>query len=393
MRLTRRGVGWDRAQRARAYSTAGRVMALLGVAGILINIDPYLSLPTPLNVLMPVALLVGVASMFVGLLVSTEAPHEMLGDAEVDATGALHLRAGKQSRTFARAEMKGAWVVRRLRGRRVDHWVEVATRSGTTASVHVLNVDEGRALVEALGFGAAGRAVHMPLAKRSRRRFHLLLALLSYVAGSLLSGSQFLWGLLVLPALYALMRFAFRPPVLEIGHDALHVREALRTIRIPRADIARVYFFEPASLVIERKDGSKVTVSTLGLEPARVAAAADLIDSRMGDRPAPVRAAAFERGGRGLSEWRASLHTALEPTYRSSGTSVDDASDVLASSTASVEQRIGAALALRVAGEPLEKVRVAAEGTVDPKIRVVLEAIAEGADDEELDASLRAMER
>jgi hypothetical protein len=36
---------------------------------------------------------------------------------------------------------------------------------------------------------------------------------------------------------------------------------------------------------------------------------------------------------------------------------------------------------------------VAAEGTVEPKIRVVLEAIAEGANDERLDETLRAMER
>ena len=150
---------------------------------------------------------------------------------------------------------------------------------------------------------------------------------------------------------------------------------------------------KPSWIVIERKDGTKVRIGSVGLEPVRVLAAAELIEERVGNRPAPARAAAFERGGRGIAEWRAAIQTALEPDYRSSGTSVDDATAVLASSTASVEQRIGAALALRVAGEPLEKVRIAAEGTVDPKIRVVLEAIADGADDEHLEQTLRAMKR
>jgi hypothetical protein len=337
--------------------------------------------------------LLGIISMFVGVSVATETPSEMLGDLEIDAAGALHVRVGDESRTFRRAEVRGAWGTRRRQGRRMDHWVEIATRSGTMLSIHVLSAEEGRALVDALGFETGGRAVHIPLANRTRRRYHLLLALLAYAAAVVFAGSAGGFAMLMIPALYALVRFAFRPPSLEIGHDALHVKVGVRTIRIPRADVASAVYWVPASLIIERKNGSKVALHHVGLEAARLVAAAELIAERVGNRPAPARASVFERGGRGLAEWRAGLQTALEPDYRSSGTSIDDASAVLASSTATVEQRIGAALALRVAGEPLEKVRVAAEGTVEPKIRVVLEAIAEGANDERLDETLRAMER
>lgn len=394
MRLTRRGVGWNRAGRARFYSVTGRILALVGAAPIAIDLDPNLMPAPPLSALLPFGMILGVFFMFAGLIVGTEARHEAMGDVEVDEEGALQLRAGKQSRVFPRRDRRGAWLVRDFDGRRVDHWVEVVTKNGTEISVHVLSVEEGRALIEALGFETGARAVQIPLAKRGRRRFHLLFAFLAYVAAAFSVGGHFgVLSFLLIPALYALMRFAFRPPVLEVGHDAVHVKVDVRTIRIPREDIARVSYVKPASLVIERKNGSKVHVRSIGLEPVRVVAASEVIDERVGNRPAPARALAFERAGRGLAEWRAGIQTALEPDYRSTGASVDDASAVLASSTATVEQRIGAALALRVAGEPLEKVRIAAEGTVDPKIRVVLEAIADGADDERLDETLRAMKR
>ena len=389
----RRGVGWNRASRARFYSITGRIMSIVGTAGVTINLDPYVTFPEPLAVMLPLSMVLGVFFMLAGVLVGTEARREAMGDVEVDEEGALQLRAGKESRSFARREVGGAWLVRDFDGRRIDHWVEVVAKNGTEISVHVLSVEEGRALIEALGFEAGGRAVRVPLAKRYRRGFHLVLAILAYAAAVSFFGGIGALSLALIPALYTIMRFAFRPPKLEIGHDAVHVGVDFRTIRIPRDDIARVVYVKPSSLVIERKNGKDVRLRSIGLEPVRVAAAAELIEERVGNRPAPVRAAAFERGGRALAEWRAGLQNALEPDYRSSGTSIDDAGAVLASSTASVEQRIGAALALRVAGEPLEKVRIAAEGTVDPKVRVVLEAIADGADDEELDRAVRRMKR
>lgn len=53
----------------------------------------------------------------------------------------------------------------------------------------------------------------------------------------------------------------------------------------------------------------------------------------------------------------------------------------------------GAALALRVAGAPRERVRIAAEGAADPRVRVALEAIADDADDEKLEKALRRLRR
>jgi hypothetical protein len=66
---------------------------------------------------------------------------------------------------------------------------------------------------------------------------------------------------------------------------------------------------------------------------------------------------------------------------------------MLAPVPATLEPRIGAALALRTAGAPVEPVRIAAEGTLEPTVRVVLDAIADGAEDARLDETLRAIER
>lgn len=381
MRIVSRGVAWDTGGKARAFSVVGRVLVAAGtIAGMF-------DLSAVSLVIMP-----GMMAMFIGFVVSVQTPRELPGDVTVAEDGALLVRIGKREMMLARGDVRGAWMVRRLVNVREYYWVEIATRSGTMVSVRVASPEEGRALVDALGFGVGGRALRIPLAKRTRRLLHPVLLLAAYMAMAFMPsvGSE-TFPVLAFAGVYELLRFLLRAPVLEIGHDALQVRRRFGKTRVPRAAISHVS--TPGSLVVERKDGTKLRVGPFGLEPARMAAAAAIIDERLGDRPAPPKADAFERKGRGLAEWRAGLQSALDPSYRTSGASVDDASAVLASSTATVEQRIGAALALRVAGEPVERVRVAAEGTLDPKIRVVLDAIADGADDEHLDATLGAMER
>lgn len=387
MRVESRGVGWDRGKRARLYSRFGRGVALFGLLVALLPDAPGFGL---------LLALLGSLFMLLGFVTGVETPQELPGFVDVDAHGrVVATRAGKASVAFPREQLAGAWLVRRVINLREYYWVEISTTVDTTVSVRVSSPEEGRALVEALGFGTIGRAVKIPLAKRSRRVFHLLLVAVAYVAATMTSALAH-WPatmLFTFAALYALLRFAFRPPVLEVGSDALHVTTGFRKLRIPRGDIASVASFAPASLIIERKNGKKLRVLPLALDPARVDAAAEVIDARLGDRPAPPRAAAFERGGRALPEWRAGLRTAVDPSYRAAAASIEDAAAVLDSPSATTEQRIGAALALRVAGEPLDRVRIAAEGTVDPKVRVVLDAISEGADDARLEETLRALER
>ena len=77
--------------------------------------------------------------------------------------------------------------------------------------------------------------------------------------------------------------------------------------------------------------------------------------------------------------------------YRSAATTVDVAAAVLRSPRATPEERVGAAVALRVAGEPPEKIRVAAEAVADDRLRVALEAVAEDAEDARVEKAMHAL--
>ena len=80
----------------------------------------------------------------------------------------------------------------------------------------------------------------------------------------------------------------------------------------------------------------------------------------------------------------------LEASYRASGSSVEDVANVLTSPTATPEERVGAALALRVAGEPPVRIRIAAESVASDSLRDALAAAADG-DDAKVDALLLRM--
>jgi hypothetical protein len=69
---------------------------------------------------------------------------------------------------------------------------------------------------------------------------------------------------------------------------------------------------------------------------------------------------------------------------------LDDARAALTSPDASPEERVGAALALKAAGEPPAELRVAAEAFVEERLRVAVEAVADG-DDARAEAALQRL--
>ena len=104
------------------------------------------------------------------------------------------------------------------------------------------------------------------------------------------------------------------------------------------------------------------------------------------------RFAHYERGGRALPEWRAHLaHAMSEATYRMNPATVEEAATVLRSAQATPEQRIGAALALRIANQPRERIRVAVDAAVDDRMRDALEAVADSEDDGVIEKALQRL--
>jgi hypothetical protein len=120
------------------------------------------------------------------------------------------------------------------------------------------------------------------------------------------------------------------------------------------------------------------------LDLARGEAIGRVVEERSG--PAATTADRFthyERGGRLLAEWRAHLSQAMnQASYRHNAATIDEAAAVLHSAEATPEQRVGAALALRVAGQPKERIRVAVDAAADDRVRAALEAVAEARDGE-----------
>jgi hypothetical protein len=76
--------------------------------------------------------------------------------------------------------------------------------------------------------------------------------------------------------------------------------------------------------------------------------------------------------------------------YRTGAVSVEEAGAVLVSLRATGDQRIGAALALRIAGAPTEQIRVATRSIADDRVRVVIAGIADAEDEEEVVRALRS---
>ena len=267
-------------------------------------------------------------------------------------------------------------------------FLDLALRGGDELLLEVSTLGEAEALVARLGFGPAGRRVTVDLARPGRRWLHLLYAYLAYqltsvaiaplawlaaagmdrpLSGLVLLASYLVLALLVTSA-YALMKRLFAAPVVTVGRDGVVVlwrgrqrRLSLRPGVAPHEDPA-------------------LRFSALGLDSDRRWALWRLVAARASAGAPDVPAGSFERGGRDLAAWRAHLEAAMrDGSYRTAGLAPDAAARVLESVQATPEQRVGAALALRVAGEDGARIRVAAEACADEALGEALVAIADDA--------------
>ena len=159
-------------------------------------------------------------------------------------------------------------------------------------------------------------------------------------------------------------------------------------------DEARRFLSEkcPPKAVREVIDGKALDLERRG-------AFATLLHERFMQAPAPssardVTAQGFARRDRPVAEWRHDLAGRTKAGhYRASAMPEDAAAEVLVSGRAADDERAGAALALRIGGEPPERIRVAASGVADQHLRETLEAIAEEENEEALDEMLGRLQQ
>lgn len=312
-------------------------------------------------------------------------------------------------RAIKRADIASALLVERPLGNGVVPTVEIELRSGDRAAVSFADRAAARALVEALGFGPGGARATVSLATPTRRLLHPLLGVGAWILGAASTGAVAmaldvavrstrgpsnnvigaavlaLWPFTVI-LLYALARRLARAPKVTIGEDGLRI--AARSTRwVALRDVKTLGLSAPSTIAIERKDGRRETIGGVLLDGPRVAAVQELLAARHGAPQASPRLD-YARGGASIGMWRERIRHALEHVdYRQAAAPVEDAGAIVRSPLASADERVGAALALRIAGEPPERIRVAAEAVVDDGVREALEAVADG-DDVRLEKAL-----
>jgi hypothetical protein len=260
--------------------------------------------------------------------------------------------------TFQRRRSVGALVVERPEGASVE--VQLVDGDRLVASMIALPI--ARSVVEALGFGPRGTNNHVRLA----RRFPVLVdRRLADLAAGLVPA--------ITLAVYQLVVRATRPTEVTVGDAGVAVAQRFWT------------------RTLDRRDALEEPLAGALLDRGRCSAVMQLVRRRLGEGAPPARLAPFARGGLPFAEWRTRLGQGVRGgSYRGSPITEDDAREALRSGAASPDERIGAALALRVAGEPPEQLRVAAASIVDRRLRVAIEAVAAD-DDAAVEEALRRL--
>jgi hypothetical protein len=381
------GLSWNRASISAVLSRIAKVALTIGLFLWVGGGDLMAAASVPLGL----AIFLGTATL-------------VLGEMRAGGPGAFELRDdgvmfhhGRAQTLLKPENVANAFVIPSFGTRGAS--VQVRHTNGNTLFAEMPDDVTARAVVERLGFGPRGRPATIAIGDEELSSFKRFYAAITAAgAGALppvvvilaLSGFGVSGSVAAFAALsvYVVSTILFhrrakrqlRAPTITAGRDGVQLTQRVRVDHVPRAEIARVHSPAAGWIIVERLDGSKVEISAPIYRPELVAAAIASAAERLGDQRVPEKAAAFERGVEDIAAWRTKLRRALDGGYREASFTVDDAMHVLEAPGATNEQRVGAALALRVAGEPPQRIRVAAGDAVDPELRAAFEAIAEDED-------------
>lgn len=284
--------------------------------------------------------------------------------------------------------------------------LEIDLKRGDMLYVSVSDVDLADRIAVRLGFGPHGRRTRVVLDGAQFRMLNFIPAIAAFVltswvsAGVLRSVGPAPFHLLFILVVYQSFRRLIRPRSITIGSDGVVVEKSLYRRTVAASDIESMKLNVFGKMAILRKH-DKAEIEIGGVAAARRRVAIHLLESRFGSDAARTAmtdiarrnaASAFVRDGRTVKAWRDHAHALLASgdTYRASALLPETAKDVLSDPLARTEERAGAAMALAATKDPecIERIRIAAEASIDRKTRVALQAIADG-DDERIERALR----
>jgi hypothetical protein len=280
--------------------------------------------------------------------------------------------------------------------------VEVQLAGGDQLNVRVADLSAAEALLRELRVDVGNQRCRVQIADRTAARVVSLMAPLTigYFAAiysgmvfreqlSHLSGNLFL---VVAVACYALLTTLIRTliatPDVTVGTDGLAFRRGLRERFIPFTDLEDVRLDGLGLRILLRNRRRMLLFSMVGVSPARMDALKLRIREAIALRGAApsLGLANLDRAGRSIAEWRAALAALARRgvDYRGAGLSAEDLEALLVSPDATAERRLAAAVALSASKHPgaPERIRIAAAQCASERLRIALEKLGEGEEDD-----------
>jgi len=197
--------------------------------------------------------------------------------------------------------------------------------------------------------------------------------------------------LIVLPASVALLRSK-----ISIGTDGVLVSVRLRRRRfVAFRDIESVVVGASGSLTLTPRHGRAIAIGLRRVEAhvaaERIQAAVDACDA--GGEPVGAQ---LRRDGPDVRAWLARLRTLAQhrDPYRAAGVTPDALWRLMDDPGAGESERAAAAviLAAGASGEDRSRLRGVAARVASPRVRVAIERVAEGAEEDDLAAAMAAVE-
>ncbi len=319
-----------------------------------------------------------------------------VGDDAITLDGELVARRGELSQGFVMPTDSGVLV-------------RLERRAGLPIVLRVPSEDDGRAMLRALGFDAAHVAAEMRIATGlaampvARQLAVMLPPILAATAGMVAgAATRTPAGMAVFMTLFALLMtyalgLAFLPMRVRVGTDGLVIRWLGRPRFLPFAEVTTVEIYETAvggkvqrGVRVTLRSGERVRLPTgqTDLGASEAARLAERIEEarKAGAEGASRSVVELGRASRSASEWVRDLRRlgAGAHDLRSAAVPVDAFLRVLADGERSAVERASAAVAVLSAdrADARERVRVAANVSVSPKLRVALDRIVDAAEDE-----------
>ncbi|WP_437764529.1 hypothetical protein WME77_42325 [Sorangium sp. So ce764] len=363
------------------------------------------------------AALIGLGSYFASALSFAGAdrgPGERrLRDGSVTIEGErLLIAEGAKESSLPLARLAGGWTERTPNG----HAAVLSFSDGRVAAVEQASEEEAIDLLSRAGAGAQARAVRMRTYREDSGGRKIAGCLLAFFVLILAPGALALlillftaiakWSIAPLVPMVAMGGLApllgvaawlwskVTPSWVHIGTDGVMVKSAFRRRFLPHRAIVQVtlthggvggaYHFVKIGL----RHGESITVPAAS--PAEATALIERIQAAQAAVAMQDRARLLEviaRNGRPLAEWKKALGSLVARTgYRTAGNDLEEVLRIVEDGSAPPEQRVAAALAARPhGGEAAEKrIRVAAEASAEPKLRLALEKVSAGEDEDDL---------